>query len=93
MNAKKRAKDYRDPEDIAFTKWVNDNFPIRNKNFKGEVLFSGSKYDDFYLIGELVQLYRKKNAKLSKTESSVLEAIAWVSALAIVSAVLYLILN
>lgn len=100
MNAKERAanymrlkKDYRDPEDIAFSKWVDDNFPIRNRNFKGEVLFAGSKYDDVYLISELVVLYRKKNAKLSKTESSVLEAIAWVSALAVISSVLYLILN
>ena len=61
MNAKERAKLYRDPEDIKFSKWVDDRYPIRNRNFKGEVLYSRSKYDDFYLISELVQIYKKKN--------------------------------
>lgn len=93
MNTKERAELHRDSEDIKFSKWVDDNFPIRNRNFKGEVLYAGSEYDDVYLISELVVIYRKKNAKLSKTESSVLEAIAWVSALAVISSVLYLILN
>ena len=30
MNTRKRAELYRDPEDIAFTKWVDESFPIRS---------------------------------------------------------------
>lgn len=100
MNAKERAanymrlkKDYRDPEDIAFSKWVDDHFPLRNRNFKGEVLFSGSKYDDFYLISELVQIYKKKNVMLPNNEKIVVEVLAWLSVIAIISSVLFLIFN
>lgn len=98
MNAKERAanymrlkKDYRDAEDIAFSKWVDDNFPIRNRNFKGEVLYAGSKYDDVYLISELVQIYKSKKVMLPKKEKIIVEVMAWVSVITIVSAVLFLI--
>ena len=100
MKAKERAanymrlkKDYRDPEDIAFSKWVDDHFPLRNRNFKGEVLYSGSKYDDFYLISELVQIYKKKNVMLPSNEKIVVEVLAWLSVIAIISSVLFLIFN
>lgn len=100
MKTKERAanymrlkKDYRDPEDIAFSKWVDDRFPIRNRNFKGEVLFSRSKYDDFYLISELVQIYKKKNFMLPNKEKIVVEVLAWLSVIAIISSVLFLIFN
>lgn len=100
MNAKERAanymrlkKDYRDPEDIKFSKWVDDNFPIRNRNFKGEVLYAGSKYDDVYLISELVQIYQKKNVMLPKQEKIIVEVLAWMSVITIISASLYLIFN
>ncbi len=93
MNAKKRAKLYRDPEDIAFSKWVDDRYPIRNRNFKGEVLYSRSKYDDFYLISELVQIYKKKNVMLPKQEKIIVEVMAWVSVVTLISAVLFLIFN
>lgn len=98
MNAKERAtnymrlkKDYRDPESVKFSKWVDDNFPIRNRNFKGEVLYAGSKYDDVYLISELVQIYKNKNFMLPKKEEIIVEVLAWVSVITIVSAILYLI--
>lgn len=98
MNAKERAenymrlkKDYRDPESIKFSKWVDDHFPLRNRNFKGEVLYSGSKYDDFYLISELVQIYKNKNVMLPKKEEIIVEVLAWVSVVTIVSAILFLI--
>ena len=93
MNAKERAKLYRDPEDIKFSKWVDDRYPIRNRNFKGEVLYSRSKYDDFYLISELVQIYKKKNVMLPKQEKIIVELMAWVSVATIGSAILYLIFN
>jgi hypothetical protein len=100
MNAKERAanymrlkKDYRDPEDVAFSKWVDDRFPIRNRNFKGEVLYSRSKYDDFYLISELVQIYKNKNIMLPKQEKIIVEVMAWVSVITLISAVLFLIFN
>lgn len=84
-------KDYRDPESIKFSKWVDDNFPIRNRNFKGEVLYAGSKYDDVYLISELVQIYKNKNFMLPKKEEIIVELMAWVSVATIGSAILYLI--
>jgi hypothetical protein len=93
MNTRKRAELYRDPEDIAFTKWVDESFPIRSRNFKGEVLFAGSKYDDVYLISELVQIYKKKNVMLPKQEKIIVEVMAWVSVVTLISAVLFLIFN
>jgi len=100
MNAKERAanymrlkKDYRDAEDIKFSKWVDDRFPIRNRNFKGEILYSRSKYDDFYLISELVQIYQKKNVMLPKQENIIVELMAWLSFATIISAILFLIFN
>jgi hypothetical protein len=100
MNTQQRAelymrlkKDYRDPESVKFSKWVDDNFPIRNRNFKGEVLYAGSKYDDVYLISELVQIYKKKNVMLPKKEKIIVEVMAWVSVITLISAVLFLIFN
>jgi hypothetical protein len=93
MNTRKRAELYRDHEDIKFSKWVDDRYPIRNRNFKGEVLYSRSKYDDFYLISELVQIYRKKNVMLPKKEKIIVEVMAWVSVITLISAVLFLIFN
>jgi len=100
MNTQERAelymrlkKDYRDPESVKFSKWVDDRYPIRNRNFKGEVLYSRSKYDDFYLISELVQIYKKKNVMLPKKEKIIVEVMAWVSVVTLISAVLFLIFN
>jgi hypothetical protein len=93
MNTRKRAELYRDHEDIKFSKWVDDSFPIRIRNFKGEVLFAGSKYDDVYLISELVQIYKKKNVMLPKQEKIIVEVMAWVSVVTLISAVLFLIFN
>jgi hypothetical protein len=100
MNTQQRAelymrlkKDYRDPESVKFSKWVDDRFPIRNRNFKGEVLYSRSKYDDFYLISELVQIYKNKNVMLPKQEKIIVEVMAWVSVITLISAVLFLIFN
>lgn len=100
MNTQERAelymrlkKDYRDPESVKFSKWVDDNFPIRNRNFKGEVLYAGSKYDDVYLISELVQIYKSKNVMLPKQEKIIVEVMAWVSVITLISAVLFLIFN
>lgn len=86
-------KDYRDPEDIKFSKWVDDNFPIRSKNFKGEVLYAGSKYDDVYLISELVKIYKNKNVMLPKREKIIVETLAWLSTVTIIGVILYLIFN
>jgi hypothetical protein len=91
MNTRQRAELYRDAEDIKFSKWVDDRFPIRNRNFKGEVLYSRSKYDDFYLISELVQIYKNKNVMLPKQEKIIVELMAWISVATIGSAILYLI--
>jgi hypothetical protein len=93
MNTRQRAELYRDAEDIKFSKWVDDRFPIRNRNFKGEVLYSRSKYDDFYLVSELVQIYQKKNVMLPNNEKIIVELMAWVSVITLISAILYLIFN
>jgi hypothetical protein len=100
MKVKERAanymrlkKDYRDPEDIAFSKWVDDSFPIRSRNFKGEVLFAGSKYDDVYLISELVQIYKRKKVILPKKEKIIVEVMAWVAVVTLLTAIFFLIFN
>lgn len=93
MNTRQRAELYRDAEDIAFSKWADDNFPIRSKNFKGEILFAGSKYDGVYLISELVQIYKSKKVMLPKKEKIIVEVMAWVSVITLISAILILIFN
>jgi hypothetical protein len=93
MNTRKRAELYRDAEDIKFSKWVDDRYPIRNRNFKGEVLYSRSKYDDFYLISELVQIYKKKNVMLPKKEKIIVEVMSWVAVVTLLTAIFFLIFN
>lgn len=93
MNTRQRAELYRDAEDIAFSKWVDESFPIRSKNFKGEILFAGSKYDGVYLISELVQIYKSKKVMLPKKEKIIVEVMAWVSVITLISAMLILIFN
>jgi hypothetical protein len=93
MNTRKRAELYRDHEDIKFSKWVDESFPIRSRNFKGEVLFAGSKYDDVYLISELVQIYKKKKVMLPKKEKIIVEVMAWVAVVTLLTAIFFLIFN
>jgi hypothetical protein len=72
---------------------VDESFPIRSRNFKGEVLFAGSKYDDVYLISELVQIYKKKKVMLPKKEKIIVEVMAWVAVVTLLTAIFFLIFN
>lgn len=98
MTAKERAgnymrlkKDYKDPEDIKFQKWLDENFPIRRKNFKHKTLYAGNKYDDVYTIMELIEIYKNKNKPIKINKS--LELLAWLSAIGIIALILFLIFN
>ena len=44
-----------------FESWLNDFYPYRNRNFKNEILYAKSKYDETYLYNELLEIYKEKN--------------------------------
>jgi hypothetical protein len=35
-----------------------ENYPYRNRNFKNEILYAKSKYDETYLYHELLQIFK-----------------------------------
>lgn len=43
---------------IDFAQFL-ESYSYRNRNFKGETLYSTSKYDDMYLVEELFEIYKK----------------------------------
>lgn len=37
-----------------------ENYPYRNRNFKNEILYAKSKFDETYLYHELLEIYKNK---------------------------------
>ena len=37
-----------------------ENYPYRNRNFKNEILYAKSKFDETYLLHELLKIFRNK---------------------------------
>ena len=37
-----------------------ENYPYRNRNFKNEILYAKSKFDETYLLHELLEIYKKE---------------------------------
>jgi hypothetical protein len=44
---------------IDFAQFL-EGYSYRNRNFKGETLYSTSKYDDMYLVEELFEIYKNR---------------------------------
>lgn len=44
---------------IGFTEWCT-KYRELNRNYKGEILYALSKYDDVFLIEELLEIYKKE---------------------------------
>lgn len=45
---------------MNFENWLDGFYPYRNRNFKNEILYSKSKYDDTYLYNELLKIFKNK---------------------------------
>ena len=43
---------------MSFKEWLDDYYPYRNRNYKQEILYAKSKYDDTYLEYELLEMYK-----------------------------------
>jgi hypothetical protein len=37
-----------------------ENYPYRNRNFKNEILYAKSKFDETYLFNELLEIFKNK---------------------------------
>ena len=48
---------------IGFAKYL-DKFLSRNRNHKGDTLYARSKYDESYLIEELISMYESKDIEV-----------------------------
>jgi hypothetical protein len=44
---------------MTFNKWLDENYPYRNRNYKQETLYAKSKYDETYLEKELLEIYKE----------------------------------
>jgi hypothetical protein len=45
---------------MKFETWLDDNYPYRNRNFKNEILYAKSKFDETYLYHELLEIFKNK---------------------------------
>jgi hypothetical protein len=45
---------------MNFENWLDDYYPYRNRNFKNEILYAKSKFDETYLLHELLEIYKKQ---------------------------------
>jgi hypothetical protein len=48
---------------MSFENWLDENYPYRNRNYKKEILYAKSKYDDIYLESELLEIYKEEIMK------------------------------
>ena len=40
--------------------WIDENYPYQNRNFKNEILYAKSKFDETYLYHELLEIFKKE---------------------------------
>ena len=45
---------------MNFENWLDVFYPYRNRNFKNEILYAKSKFDETYLYNELLQIFKTK---------------------------------
>ncbi len=45
---------------MNFENWLDDYYPYRNRNFKNEILYAKSKFDETYLLHELLEIFTNK---------------------------------
>jgi hypothetical protein len=45
---------------MSFETWLDDYYPYRNKNYKQEILYAKSKYEETYLENELLEIYKQE---------------------------------
>jgi hypothetical protein len=45
---------------MNFENWLDDYYPYRNRNFKNEILYAKSKFDETYLLHELLEIFKKE---------------------------------
>jgi hypothetical protein len=48
---------------MKFENWLDENYPYRNRNYRKEILYAKSKYDDIYLESELLEIYKEEIMK------------------------------
>ena len=48
---------------MTFDEWLDDYYPYRNRNYKKEILYAKSKYDETYLESELLEIYKEEIMK------------------------------
>ena len=45
---------------MTFDEWLDKYYSYRNRNYKKEILYAKSKYDETYLKQELLESFKKK---------------------------------
>jgi hypothetical protein len=45
---------------MNFYKFIDENYPYRNRNFKNEILYAKSKFDETYLYHELLEIFKNE---------------------------------
>lgn len=45
---------------MTFDEWLNKYYSYRNRNFKNEILYAKSKYDETYLKQELLESFKNE---------------------------------
>lgn len=45
---------------MNFENWLDVFYPYRNRNFKNEILYAKSKFDETYLQHELLEIFKTK---------------------------------
>ena len=45
---------------MTFENWLDDYYPYRNRNFKNEILYAKSKFDETFLLHELLEIFKNK---------------------------------
>lgn len=48
---------------MTFDEWLDDYYPYRNRNFKNEILYAKSKYDETYLKQELLENFKNETMR------------------------------
>jgi hypothetical protein len=48
---------------MKFEIWLDDYYPYRNRNYRKEILYAKSKYDETYLESELLEIYKEEIMK------------------------------
>jgi hypothetical protein len=45
---------------MSFETWLDEHYPYRNRNYKQEILYAKSKYDETYLKQELLETFKNE---------------------------------